>query len=568
MIRGTFVSRAASIIFALVTVGLCAIAWLDSTNPGFFAGRDLLFARLVEYLLAIGSAAVFFLLQPVLGERLRTMGRRLPDWQIRLAIVGIGAFLGAAVVWCGRRQFGGFDFSLLIQVAWRQYLGQRPYVDFITTTPPGFNLGTKYAFWLFGPSWNALLYFTALYAFGTFLWIYWLLREHRLGRVAAAGLSFAIEILVVVTLSFWWYNNSTLAMAIVYFLSALLIVHRCGEWKIDLSYVASLSILLLMKPNIAGVLVLLSLPLVLFATERKGRLLTLTICSGGITLLLFVINHISIAALLHAYRGASVERGRLSTFGLERVGRFDRRVSVLYIAIFSLPLISLVPYVVEKVQRRKWHDVAFALLFPISSIIAIYGVLTNGEIHELDCGVLLAANAVLLFGMRLPRAWIQQIYAAILFGATVAGMYYAGARLRVQSIDNFYQFHDNHHLVESGFLKDMRVSGRLVEVEREIGMVKSTSPGPYYFGPRIDFNYAVLEIPAAEHLPAWWEPGSAFARSETPQILSTWQNQQFKTLIFLREDYTYYPERFRRLIQDNYQKDDSYPLLTIYRAKH
>lgn len=59
-------------------------------------------------------------------------------------------FLSVFIIYFGNRQFGGWDFSILIDSGWRQILGQRPYTDFISPNPPGFNLGIKYAFQLFG----------------------------------------------------------------------------------------------------------------------------------------------------------------------------------------------------------------------------------------------------------------------------------------------------------------------------------------------------------------------------------------------------------------------------------
>lgn len=40
----------------------------------------------------------------------------------------------------------------------------------------------------------------------------------------------------------------------------------------------------------------------------------------------------------------------------------------------------------------------------------------------------------------------------------------------------------------------MRVSSSMVEIEREVKLPLDTNSGPYYFGPRLDFNYAVLGL--------------------------------------------------------------------------
>jgi len=64
-------------------------------------------------------------------------------------------------------------------------MGQLPYVDSVTPNPPGFNLGAKWAFELFAMGWNANLYFNAIFACVTFLWMYRLMVTLSLGRLAA-----------------------------------------------------------------------------------------------------------------------------------------------------------------------------------------------------------------------------------------------------------------------------------------------------------------------------------------------------------------------------------------------
>ncbi len=121
----------------------------------------------------------------------------------------------------GNRQFGAYDFSILIDTGWRLVSGQKPYSDFVCTTPPGFYLGLKYAFAIFGVSWNAQLYATAILRVAAFFWmcrLFGLLVESRL---AAFLLSFAIVSAAILTLDFWWYNNVTVIAATVFFLSSL-----------------------------------------------------------------------------------------------------------------------------------------------------------------------------------------------------------------------------------------------------------------------------------------------------------------------------------------------------------
>ena len=92
----------------------------------------------------------------------------------------------------GNRQFGAWDFNIIIDTGWRQILGQHPYTDFITPNPPGFNLGIYYAFRLFGVTWNAQLFAIILFCLVTFFWIYWLLRQLAAPSLYALFLAFSV----------------------------------------------------------------------------------------------------------------------------------------------------------------------------------------------------------------------------------------------------------------------------------------------------------------------------------------------------------------------------------------
>ncbi len=136
-----------------------------------------------------------------------------------------------------------------------------------------------------------------------------------------------------------------------------------------------------------------------------------------------------------------------------------------------------------------------------------------------------------------------------------------------------FEWQDNQHLVESGYLRNMRLSSTMIEVEREVKQAKDANAGPYFFGPRVDFNYAVLGVPSPEHSPAWWEPGTAFSVSDQARLIQVWQEHRFQTLIFLKVNNpwhfepAYYPPELFDAIRRGYVEDTSYPVLTIYHRR-
>ena len=477
--------------------------------------------------------------------------------------------MSAFLIVAGRWQFGAFDYNILIDVGWRQSLGQRAYTDFITSTPPGFNLGMKLAFALFGPSWNANLYISALFSCATFLWIYWLMVLLGIGRMSSMLMSFAIQCAVMLNLCFWWYNNTTLMLATVFFLSCCLYAREPRGWGSQVSYVASLALLGLMKPNIAGVTAVGSIVLLLIITDRRARLVLLSLAACAAAVLILLANHISIPAMLASYHGASLERGGFTKFAYDQMNRFAQWTALAWVAIVSLPLFPLAPRAAGQVSRRDWRGLASSLLFFLTILVALYGVATNGDFRELDCAVLLGAGAVIAYGTDLTSPRLRRLYFAILVGGSLSDLYLGAMRARVYTVGphQFFEWTDARHRVESGFLKDMRTTPALLDLEREIARAKDENAGPYYFGPRVDFNYAVLGVPSPKHLPLWWHPGTAFARRDLPQILQAWQQHRFQTLIFQRDDYTLYSQEFLDLIAKGYVRDDGYAGLTVYHAR-
>lgn len=49
-------------------------------------------------------------------------------------------------------------------------------------------------------------------------------------------------------------------------------------------------------------------------------------------------------------------------------------------------------------------------------------------------------------------------------------------------------------------------------------------------------------------------------------MLAAWQADRFGTLIFWKNDFTYYSERFRQIIESRYVRDDRWPTLTVFHA--
>jgi hypothetical protein len=519
-------------------------------------------------LLLLGGVAVVFLALPALRGLARRAGALQRSW-VWAALASACVFLSVFLIHTGRHQFGGFDFSILMEVGWRQLLGQRQYVELMSPTPPGFGLGIKFAYQIFGATWDAGLYFSAVFTCVTFVWIYWLLRQQRVSAVAALATAFACECGSMLSLSFWWYNNTTLVLAAVFFLASVLLVKRPRSFTAGLSYFFALSLLATMKPNIAGALIAGVLVLLLVISQDRLLLLGLTVGTAVFVLCIFFWNHISIPAMLAAYREVSRERGGLSAFGFHQMVRTEKIMAVLWFAALTVPMLHRLPLAWREMRDTQWRRFAYSLLFPLALLVAFYGLMTNGELWEVECTLLLAADAVLVFGERTAGPLARRLFIALLCAGIAGNLYLGAERMRVYFIGphTFFEWEDNEHRIESGALKNMRVSKTMYEVHEEIEAAKEQNPGPYFFGPRVDFEYAALGVTPLPGFPAWWHPGTAFGKEQQPQLVRLWQAAHFQTLIFLKDDYIFYPPEFMQAITTEYVRDDRYARITVWHRR-
>jgi hypothetical protein len=560
------------VVIPSALVNFKGITGEPSNIPGVFYKQAYL--RLDTILAGVFAGA--YLLAPAAAAGVRWLRPRWRNAYTYGTLAGICAFMWFFVVHFGRRQFDGFDFSIVIDLGWRQILGQRPYIDFPATTPPGFHLGIKYAFELFGVNWDANLYFSALFACATLLWMYWTMQLLKMGRLASLAVAFAIECAAMLTHCFWSYNNSTLILAAAFFLSCLVYARDPGRLGVQVSYLVSLTLLSLMKPNIAGLMIASGVMLLFIATRRKLRLVMLTLGATVAALAVLALNHVPVGAMLTSY--LSVARG-WSTNGYATWGPFERHSSLFWASVLSLPLLGALPKLGMQVWQRDWRGMASTLLFPLSLLVATYGLLTNGDFRDLECTALLAAGGVITFGLRWNGILLRRVTIAILCASIAGDLYYGAARTFVYlgGPHLFFEWQDNEHRIDGGFLKNMRVGAPMIEVEREVKRALDANPGPYFLGPRIDFNYAVFGLPSPERFPPAWCPGSWFPISAEPQIIQDWQQDRLRTLIFIKDGlagsprgnaYTYYPQEFLDIIDRAYVRDDeTYPDITVYRLR-
>ena len=525
-----------------------------------------------------GAVAVLltaYLLYPLATRVRDRMIERWRSWYELAALALACAGFGEFILHFGNRQFGGFDFSLLIDAGWRLFNGQLPYRDFICTLPPGFILGVKYGFYLFGVQWNAVLGMAAAFTCITFLWFYFLLRQLMRTLAAAFLLALCIECAAMLSLSYWWYNNVTSIIATAFLLSCLAYYRRPELASVKVSYVVALTLLGLMKPNIAAPLALASILLLLLAVPVRPRLAALTGVGIIGTLLILAANGISFAGMIASYRAAAAARGGFSTIGFRDVGIWGKLHAAGFLGSLLIPFIGIVKPSPTGARQGKSALVGTRILPFVAPLIGIYAMFSNMESKEVEWPIIFSTGAVLIWGdwisseRSMPHRWLPRFYASILCALVCSGLYLGGVRHRVFGIGihTFFEWEDANHSIDRPFFRDLQASRRFQNAVAEAGQVLSESPGPFYFGPRMEFAYAVFGIQSPLHLPIWWHPGSSFAIADEGTILETWQRSRFGTLVYLKDEFPYYSARFRQLIDSDYIRDNRWPELSVFHAK-
>jgi hypothetical protein len=473
-----------------------------------------------------------------------------------------------AVWFFGRRQLGGFDHSVLIDLSWRLVSGQRPYVDFPCTMPVGFMMGGKYAFELLGVAWTSLVAFQALFSALTFLWCFALLCRLEAGRGPAFALALAVQAAANVVTSYWWYNPATTTIAVVFFLSALAFWRSPRSVPVGTSYLFSLALLATMKPNIAGVLILgVTLALVVSSVHR-WRVLGLSLSALGLFCGWLALEGLSIHKVIRSYLSISSRGLSLRQF-LQDLDPAQQLVSLMLLAMLLVPWLQLVVG-----YGRRCLSVPFGLA--VAAVLAGgYGFLTNGESKLVDLPLLLLALWWLagpLAALRVPEAallfsplvaWLGAVcFILVMFGVTVGSL-----RERVELIGPFFAPTLSAQPIRTPFFARFRGSDQLQEIDAEVaGVLGQLSPRRVFFGPRMQWAYAAHGVVSPTGQPVWWHPGVAYPPTDEARYVQAWSRDQMDVLVFLKDDYTYLPPSFLTVLKHDYRllPPADYPRLDVY----
>ena len=418
--------------------------------------------------------------------------------------------------------------------------------------------------------WNALIELTIVFAIAILFWTFWLFRRLIPSLYAALGLSIALQSIIFLPLCFWWYNSSTAAFACVFLLSSFCCARAEHDDLWDwLSYAVSLGLLALMKPNIAGLLIACTLPLLFIAARRRSAMLLATAAGTALALAILLLHHISIPDMLASYRAVSIERGGFSRFGLASYSRLDKLLLLLWTLLLAAPLATLVPQTMTLTRDRLWRQLASTLLLFVALPVCCYGLLTNGEVKDMEMAVLIVACAVPLFAQRTTGPWLRSVFVAMVCSMVGTSLYIGVDRLRVLGIGpgQFFEFTGANRPVRDVLFSSLVATPYLDDVQHEGHRAAAMLPGPVFFGPRLEFDYADLRLPSPLGWPVYYQPGTSFARRDVQRLTDGWNSRNFKTLIFLGDDRSFYPPEFLAVIDKQYRRVPGYKDIQVYAHK-
>ncbi len=539
---------------------------------------------------------------------------------------GLGAalavFIALFILRCGMHQIGGFDHSILVEVGWRLFNGQTAYVDFPCTTPVAFILGAKFAFQWFGVQWQSNVELTALFAMLTFAWSLFLLAQ-LFGRGLTTLLwAMALHAISVMLVSFWWYNPITAVAAVLYTLSAMYWLHRPGERSAVASYAAALLLMATMKPNVAGILIP-GISVILFISPRhRWKVVGVSLGAFAFFLVLLLMNHLSFTGMLAGYlsvarRGASLKQFLQFISPMSKDAALTEAASLVLPVVLVLgqgrktlrspgpwiPAIVLLGGLYVFITHNEQNLVGLASIvlsvvmalclgrktlcslgpwIPMTALLGgLYGFFTNGEQKLVDLTSVLLAAILLVAQLRrpvipregpvfqMPVWWNRYLtLLCVVFGAAGLALGFVRDRVRTTGPMQFFEYNDSKHTLTDGFFKGLHCGDIFDEILKEEAEVLRREPSStVWFGPRMQWGYAAFGRQSPLHEPVIWDPGVMLAVSDRDFYFNNFLQSRRQLLILFKNDLSAYAQNETQRILQQYDVDQSFPLLTLLRLK-
>lgn len=472
-----------------------------------------------------------------------------------ITALALALFTAAA----GMRQFAGFDHSALIDTPWRMINGQHPYLDFPSTLPVGLYLSAFYAFKVGGVAWSSLVLINSLFAGLTFLWMCWLLARLFGARVQTWGLALGIQACTTVLVAYWWYNPVTTVMGAVFFLSSAVWLRTPLSRLAMISWGASLLMLAACKPNIAGPLIVGSSFILVFDRDLRWRAGGIAVGAFALFVGILALHGIALTDMLAGYLSVA-SRGLSSHQFLQDLEPGEKRLSLALLGLIVAPLLVMIP---RGLRFNRIHCLCL-----VAMLCGLYGFATNGESKLVDIPLILlavliwtrkefnAADSSAVFRKLVPGIFLLQgvLVMALVFSGI--GLGWLRHRVKLAGWGTFFEYSRLSPVNDVPFFAGLQSGPGFQTVVAEVSAAIRRHPGAnVFFGPRMQWGYAAMNLTAPIDQPSWWHPGVAYKAEDESRYLDNWRKARHEVLIFLKNDFTYISADFRKEIATRYKRE-------------
>ena len=522
-----------------------ALHWYDYSGrlgslPVFVADR----------LCFVGACLIVAFSLALVVDRGIRQGQEIPGWVAACFF----ALVAGMVLHFGHRLFDSLDGGFIVDLAWRIQQGQKPAVDFPSTTPPFFNEFCHLAWWMFPSTWSGLVKAWSLWGLVLLVGIHALLGSAGswtalLGSGIVAGGCVLLH-------AYPFYNP----MGWGFFCAGL-----AAGWaprsdpfswfrSITLGVICGLGFF--QKPNLWPAWALLLLAL----APRDGRKFVGSLAATAVTAALFAWQAgVPIPEYLESLRAVSGTRGSLLS---SPVILHPPRLDLLLWAAVSA---SLGWGWWSQVSGKFSESMGVTIWAAASWIGGSLGFFLNAEMRLCDltppafAAALLLQQAPTSAGFR--RGRLTGLALALFF--FLSGALLGWQRVRVPASASF-TFNPRESLMEisSGVLAGTRVQKdiRLMwEDLRQWNHLRGQEG--LFLGPTVEWAYPDFQVAPPVHLPVNWAVGTMVWDMAAARTI--WTNKRFPWLILHRERPL--PPEISAQVKKDYVIDSKGEVLNLYR---
>jgi hypothetical protein len=472
----------------------------------------------------------------------------------------------------GTFQFGGSDESVTVHLATFYAQGLRPMIDFPSSVPPLFMAGVRLALLTLGLRWLSFAVLAAISGAVSVLWIIALLRRVDVSAEWALVLALTIEATTLFAVPIWWYNNIT-SLAIVLLLISVLATLQTPRGILPwISLSLALAMVITAKPN--AIPAVSMVPLLWLRADKLQRIRAVLSVAGGIVIAALIcwFAQAPLGLLIPSYQEVARLRGNPFSAIPWRYMDIVERIGELAFVSF---LVGCYLYLFMRSALQKPRPWIEFLVCGVSILSSLVLVLTNSDLEITNLIPLITACIIPSL-----RPWAQTglssparqtlVNLVLIVGVIAAYLGFSHFRIRAIGEGMFYEQLPTR-MIRSGFLKGLEAGPRLQRVLAETDQTLKLYPSKVvFFGPRMEFEYAVFNRQVMRGMPLFWDSEGMFSPARFPQMITDIRVQDPDLLIFLKDDYTRMGSVAEYIKSSPiYRKVDEFPDLTIYvRQRH